>query len=84
VAYRMGVFFYQITLKGTKDFVLKCLFLCYIDLNHTPGLILLVLVEIIALTFSINSFTVTSNAKPLIAFCGLTVYSGCLLSPLNH
>jgi len=46
-------------LKGTKVFVLKCLFLCCIDLNHTPGPILFLLVEIIAVTFLlINSFTV--------------------------
>ena len=53
-------------IKSTaKVFALKCLFLCHIDLNHTPGPILLLLVEIIAVTFMlINSITV----KPLL--CG--------------
>ena len=40
------------SLKKYKSF---CIEMYYIGLNHTPGPILLVLVEIIAVTFLINS-----------------------------
>jgi len=78
-----GSIFYQIALKGTKDFVLKYLFLCRIDLSHTPGPILLVLVEIIALTFLINSYNKQCQIPNNIPWPH-SLLRLCLLSPLNH
>jgi len=48
--YHKGVFSLD-SFKSTKVFVLKCLFLCCIDLSHTAGPVLFLLVKIVAVTF---------------------------------
>ena len=81
VVNHVGVFFYQIALKGTyktyKNFLLKCLFLCCIDFEPYSWSHFVSTSRNHCCAFFDKFLTAPSNAK-LLAFCGLTVYSGCV------